>query len=81
VNIQPATNGVHDPDNFAIILPSHGLPPDKVFSSKITYQWITVTHLISASTPFSSFVVPDPGHGGLHENANNHLLQKDIHFT
>jgi len=34
------------------------------FFVEITYQWITVTHLIFATTPFSSFVVPDPGHGG-----------------
>jgi hypothetical protein len=62
--MQSATNGVHDPDNFAIIFPSHGIPPDKVFSAEITYQWITVTHPIIATTPFSSFVVPEPGHGG-----------------
>src|SRR3990172_7044588 len=28
VNIQSATNGVHDPDNSAIFSSSHGLPPD-----------------------------------------------------
>jgi len=28
MNIQSATNGVHDPDNSAIIFPSHGIPPD-----------------------------------------------------
>jgi hypothetical protein len=31
------------------------------FFAEIAYQWITVTHLIIATTPFSSFVVPDPG--------------------
>jgi hypothetical protein len=33
------------------------------FFAEITYQWITVTHLIFATTLFSSFVVPDPGMG------------------
>jgi len=33
------------------------------FFVEITYQWITVTHLIIATTPFSSFVVPNPGMG------------------
>jgi hypothetical protein len=33
------------------------------FFAEITYQWITVTHLIIATSPFSSFVVPDPGMG------------------
>jgi hypothetical protein len=28
VNIQSATNGVHDPDNFAILSPAHDLSPD-----------------------------------------------------
>src|SRR3972149_3358682 len=60
MNIQSATNGVHDPDNSAIFSSSHGLPPDKVFW-EIPYQWITLTHPLIATTPFSSFVVPAPG--------------------
>jgi len=39
------------------------------FFVEITYQWITVTHLIIATTPFSSFVVPNPGMG-----VSQHLL-------
>jgi len=65
VNIQSATNGVHDPDNFAIILPSHGLPPDKVFSAEITYQWITVTQpLLQQGQPhFHPLLCPIQGMG------------------
>jgi hypothetical protein len=33
------------------------------FFAEIAYQWITVTHLNIAITPFSSFVVPNPGMG------------------
>jgi hypothetical protein len=33
------------------------------FFAEITYQWITVTHLLLQPPPFSSFVVPAPGMG------------------
>jgi hypothetical protein len=31
------------------------------FFAKITYQWITVTQPLLQPSPFSSFVVPNPG--------------------
>jgi hypothetical protein len=46
------------------------------FFVEITYQWITVTHLIIATTPFSSFVVPNPGMEVYMKMKNSRILLK-----
>jgi hypothetical protein len=62
MNIQTATNGVHNPDNFAIVLLSHGIPPVLGFCQKCLTGGYRDSSFI-ATVSFSSFVVPSQGKG------------------
>jgi hypothetical protein len=68
VNIQSATNGCPQQMGctiLIILLSSFRVMVFLLikFFAEITYQWITVTHLLLQPPHFHPFVVPDPGMG------------------
>jgi len=64
MNIQPATYGVHNTDNSAIIPLSHGLPPDLSFVGNPSIRGFTVTHPSTATSIIFILRCAQNGHGG-----------------